>query len=840
MNTLLQDLQFGARVLRKSPGFTAVAVLVLTIAIGGVAAMFTLANAIMFRPLAAKSPKELVRLYDKENKPNGGYRTFSYPYYVELREKNTVFTQLTAFAMTMVGLNQGELTTRSFAALSPANYFDTLGVRMCAGRAFLPEEERPGSAIPVVIVSHPYWVRNGSDPHLIGKTLRINSRPFQVVGIAPEYFTGTSALFSFDFWLPLGAYEMFYDPFANKKQSLSDWENHNLFVVGRLKRGVSIAAAQAQLQAVASQLEQAHPKANKDRTIEVGEMPRLSINTGPQKDSGMGMLFGFLMGMPIIVLLIVCLNLAHMFLARGGARRKEIAIRLALGAGRLRVVRQLLTEGFLIALVGGAAGLWLAYWAPQFLAVSLAPRLGFVSVVLDSRPDWRILSVTFVFCVLSVLLFGLGPALRLSRPDVMSDLKEQTGDQASGKFSRKLFAPRNLLVIGQLALSLVLLTVAGLFAHGARKAAQTDPGFSFGRGVLVQTDASLAGYDETRAKQTYLEVLERLRGLPGVESASLAYLVPFSSFSDGCNVRRAGTGAEANDKNQIAAKDLGVGFNIVGTHYFKTLGLPLLRGREFDAVESSSHSESKVAIIDEPLAKKLWPGEDPVGRQIRYENKVDLQVVGVAAGVRNDLDDQELQPHLYVPFGQDFRAAVNLHLRLKAGAAASESAMLKAIRDTIHGYDPRLPVLSVQMLRQFHAEGLLLWFKRTTARMFGIFGALALFLAMVGVYGLRSYVVARRTREFGIRMALGANSSEVLRLVLREGLALTAAGIGLGLLLAMAAGLGLRSFLFGVGAIDPFSFGVALVSLALAALAACYLPALRATRVEPMAALRCE
>lgn len=842
MDTLWQDFRFGLRVLRRARGFSAIAVLVLTVAIGGVASMFTVVNALMFRPVAAKNPEELVRLYDKEKKPEGGYRSFSYPNFVDLREKNTAFSQLTAFTMTMVGLDEGDLTKRSFAALIPANYFDTFGVRMAAGRAFLPEEERPGSGAQVVIVSHGYWVAHGSDPGLVGKTLRINSRSFQVVGIAPQHFTGTSVMFSFDYWLPLGVYEMFYDPFANKKNLLTDRQNHGLMLVGRLKPELSIAAAQSQLQAVARQLEQAYPESNKDRTIEVGKMPRININTNPVKDPASGVLFVFLMGMPAVVLLIACLNLANMLLARGGARRKEIAIRLALGAGRARVIRQLLAEGFALALLGGAGGLWVAYFATQLLATSLAPKLGFLAVVFDARPDWRILSMTLFFCVLSVLVFSLGPALRLSRPEVMGDLKEQVGEQSSGRFSRSLFAPRNLLVIGQLALSLVLLTVAGLFAHGALVAARANPGFSFDRSLLAETDASLAGYDEAHSKQAYLELLERLRGLPGVESASLAYLVPFSLFNDAGSVQRAGAASAPAGGQGIAkaASSVSASFNIIGTEYFKTLGLPLLRGREFDAVETSANSDSRVAIIDEPLAKQLWPGEDPVGRQIRYDDKLDLQVVGVVAGVRNDLDDKEAQAHLYVPFGQDYRPGMNLHLRLKSADAGSEAAMLKLVRQTIHAYDPRLPILSVQMLSQFHQEGLLLWFKRTAAWLFGAFGALALFLAVVGVYGVRSYVTARRTREFGIRMALGASASDVLWMVLREGIALTGAGIGLGLLIAIAASLVLRSFLYGLGAVDPFSFGVATLSLTITTLAACYFPARRATRVQPMAALRCE
>ena len=845
MNTFLQDAKFGLRMMRRSPGFTAVAVLILMLGIGGTAAMFSIINTLVLRPLDAKDPDQLVRIYSKETKPSGGYRSFSYPNFAEVRERNTAFTDVAAFTMSMVGVSEGDLTRRTFADVVSANYFAIFGARMPVGRAFLPQEEKPGSAIPVVIVSHNYWRKTGSDSALVGKTIRINSRSFTVVGIAPETFTGTSALFSPEFWLPLGMYEAVANDFVNeKKQQLADRQNHALMLVARLKPGMSLAAAQTQLQPLAARLAEAYPEANKDQTYELGKLLRLGISTNPHKESNEVSSI-LLVGVSGAVLLIACLNLANMLLARSASRRREIAIRLALGAGRLRLVRQLLTEGFLLSLLGGAAGLLLATWANQILVNSLMPKIPFLNIVFNTRPDWRILAATFGACLLSVLIFGLGPAWKLSRINVTAHLKEQVGDEMQGRVGRGLFSLRSFLVVGQLALSLALLTSAGLFAEGALNAAKANPGFSFDNILLVETDASLAGYDEAKGKQLYLRLIERLRALPGVEATTLSYMIPFGVFSDGCGVERIASapeaGAPGKADNAKQSDHPNASFNIIGRDYFKTLGLRMLRGREFDAIEVAANSGSHVVIIDEPLAQQLWPGEDPLGRSIKLSNKSGtVQIVGVVPGIRNDLTEKAPSPHVYVPFGQDYRSGVSLHLRLKPLAPEGESAMLKTVRETIRATEPDLPLLSVQTMRRFHEEGLLLWFISTAARLFGAFGGLALILAIVGVYGVNAYVVARRTREIGIRMALGATARDVVSNVLRQGLVLAAVGVGLGLVLALGLGFVLRSVVYDSKAIDPLAFTIGPLCLALAAVVACYLPARRAATVQPMAALRYE
>ena len=839
----IQDIKFGLRMMRRSPGFSAVAVLVLMLGIGGTSAMFGIINTLVWRPISAQEPDRLVRIFSKDKKPTGGYRSFSYHNFTEVREKNSAFTGVAAFSVCMAGVNEGDLIRKTFTFLASANYFDIFGVRMWKGRAFLPEEEKPGSAVPVAVVSYTYWRKAGSDPDLVGKTIRLNSRAFTVVGIAPEGFTGTSAMFSPEFWLPLGMYEAVANDFTNeKKQTLADPKNHALMLVARLKPGLSLAAAQTQLQPLAARLEEALPDVNKDQTYEVGKLSRLSISTNPQKDSS-DVSSLLLLAVSGAVLLIACFNLANMLLARSASRRREIAIRLALGAGRLRLVRQLLTEGFLLSLVGGAGGLLLASWANQLLVNSFIPKLPFMDIVFITRPDWRILAATFGACLLSVLVFGLGPAWKLSRINVTAHLKEQVGDEMQGRAGRGLFSLRSFLVVGQLALSIALLTSAGLFAKGALNAARANPGFSFDHLALVETDAALAGYDETKGQQVNLQLVERLRALPGVEAATLAYLVPFGLFSDGCTVEKIATGPEAGSTTNStgANKALNAAFNIVGTDYFKTLGLSVLRGREFDAIEVAANSSSHVAIIDEPLAQELWPGEDPLGRNIKLSGKSGtVQIVGVVPGIRNDLTEKAPSSHVYVPFGQDYRSSINLHLRLKPLAPEGESAVLKSVRETIRATQPDLPLVSIQTMRRFHEEGLMVWFISTAARLFGAFGALALVLAVVGVYGVNAYIVARRTREIGIRIALGATARDVVSKVLKQALVLTAVGVGLGLVLALGLGFVLRSVVYGSQAIDPLAFTIGPLCLTVAALFACYIPARRAATIQPMAALRYE
>ncbi len=579
------------------------------------------------------------------------------------------------------------------------------------------------------------------------------------------------------------------------------------------------------------------PVENKDQEITLARLARTGISTRPQSDSELSVLSALLIGMASLVLLIACLNLTNMMLARGTARRKEIALRLALGSGRARVIRQLLTENLLLAAVGSAAGLLLATWGAHLLVASLASALPFV-VMLDTTPDVRVLGATVGFCVLATVVSGLGPAWRVTRPDVLPDLKEQPAQEKRGR----TLSMRNALVVGQIALSLALLTAAGLFMRGAVKAAVADPGFPLDGGVIANVDAGMAGYDETSGRGALRSVLQQVRNTPGVHSASFASLVPFGEFNESRLVQKAGTPPAVAGQRDEGSNAV---MTIVGADYFETMRLPILRGRGFTSTEEESPNGPKVAIIDEPAARRVFGDVDPVGQAVQFANdrssgKTTYTIVARRYR-RAPRPDRPDACRTRLPADRTALPRERLHARAARRAGEGvETAIFGALRQAIRAADARLPVLQVLTLRQQRDRNLMLWAVNSGARLFSVFAAVALLLAIIGVYGVKSYVVSRRTREIGIRMALGATRSSVLWLVLREGLTLTLAGIGFGLLLAWGVARALSGLLYEVSALDPLVFAAAAVILAASAMVASYVPALRATRVVPLTALRTE
>ncbi len=831
MNHLWQDIRYGVRMLAAKPGFTAAAVLVLALGIGANSAVFSLINAFLLKPLHVDKPQELAGLYSRDTKHPDNYRAFSYPNYVDIRENNQAFTSLAAMNMAMVGVQEGDATRRTFAAVVSSNYFSTLGVSLVKGRQFLADEEKPGAEL-TAIVTYSFWKKEGADPQLVGKPVRINGRLFTVVGITPEGFTGTTALVSPEIFVPLGAYGLVMNDFDGKVKPLASRDNHVLIVIGRLKQGVTVQAADAKLAVVASQMENAYPADDKDQALVTRPLPRMSISTSPQTDGALRVPAIMLLSLAGVVLLIASLNLANMMMAKGTARRKEIAIRLAIGGSRRRIVRQLVTEGLLLAILGGAAGLVLASWSTTLLIQSLE-RLAPIDVVYDARPDVRVLGFTLLFCALSTVVFGLFPAWKLSKPDVWIDLKENTGEDAAAR-KRRLFSRGNMLVMAQLSLSLMMLTVAGLFVHSAVRAANIEPGFSLDNEVLVETDASLINYDEMRGSQLYATLKDRLRQVPGVESVAIAATVPFGSIRLGKNITPAGS-TVSKEHPALSAR-----YNIVSEDYFQTLGIPILRGRPFTAAETTEGSKSGVAIIDKIAADKLWPGGDAVGKHMRLgttEKAQDVEVVGVAGSIRDSVIGTSSEPYLYVPFGQEYQADVQFHVKT---AGVGLETILGTVRREILATDDRLPILALKTMRGQLDSSIDIWVVRTGAHVLEIFGGVALVLAVIGLYALNAYTVARRTREIGIRMALGADTASTLRMILGEALKVTMTGIGVGLLLAIGLGKVLAGILYDIKSLDPLVLGGAPVLLMSVALLACYVPARRAARVDPLIALRYE
>jgi predicted permease len=852
MSTLINDVKYALRQLRKSPGFTAVAVISLALGIGANTTVFNLINTFLFRPVIGQREGQLVQCYNRDTVRPDTYRAFSYPNYVDLRERNRAFLHLSAYELMEVGVMEGDISRRVVASMVSANYFSTFGVTMARGRAFLSEEEQPDSAIPVSILSHAAWIDGGADPDIIGKTMRIQNRTYTIVGVAPRGFAGAMSVMSPYFWLPLGMRDALQaEVTPGDSVHLNDRHQHCLLLVGQLKHGVNRIRAESELRILAGQLERAFPAENKDRTIDVHPLPRLTVGPWPEVGSAgrtfvVGRIVPMLLAVAGAVLFISCLNLANLLLSRGTVRRKEIALRLALGAKRRHIVRQLLTEALVLSFLGGAAGLFLAFWLTRLFALATSLALPYV-VVFNSMPDLRVLAVTLGFCGLSVFLFGLGPAWRLSRPGLVTDLKEQISRPVSSGSGRSLLGMRSLLVVGQLAISLSLLTAAGLFIRGAVNATRVNPGFALKDGLVVEVDPVLAGYDEVRSRQVYRVLIQRLHSLPGVEDVSLAACVPFG-WRKWRGVRRAGVAPATSPMAESVAADrpIGVDHNVVGADYFRTVGLSLVKGREFGPSEMEPGSASSVAVIDRELADRLWPGEEALGHSLQIEGQVPgeeprvLEVVGIVPTLRNSLIEPKPVPHLYVPWGFEYQPKMHIHLRLAPRGRQNELALLGTVREEIRAVDAGWPVISVKTLADLPKGTFDLWLVKTGAQMFIVFGGLALVLASVGMYGVKSFTTAQRTREIGIRMAIGATARSVLLLILREGLILTAVGLGCGMLLAGAAGHLLSSLLYGVSPLDPWVFGLAPVFLTGTALLACYLPARRAAKIDPMEALRYE
>ena len=862
---MIQDFKFAVRQLFKAPTFTIAASIVLALGIGVNTAVFSLVNTLLFAPPSYAKPREVVQLFSQDKKNPKSFRGFSYPTYVDIRTQNTVFTDATAFNVALVGLGQKGDTRRAFAGIVSSNYFSVLGVNLARGRAFLSEEETPGRNIAVAVVSYGYWQKHDLDPAILGSQLLVNGHPFTIVGVAPKGFTGTMQVFSPEVWLPLSTYGQVANDFASDNRTpIEERGAQQLLIMGRLKPGLTSAAAKPALEGLAANLEKAFPVEQKNQTFLTEPVARNSTSTSPSGDGGMTLIAPLLMGMATVVLLVACLNLANMLLARGTARRKEIAIRLALGGSRGLIVRQLLTEGFVLALLGGLGGLLLGLWSSDLLVASLRKMIP-LEMVWQSGPSPAVLAATFGFCLLGTLLFALGPALKVSRSAVVTDLKEHAGEDVVRR--RWKFLPRNPLVVVQIAFSLALLTAAALFIRSAGNAAGVDTGLKPGASFILETDGSLAGYDQKQAEQLYQKLGERLAGLPGVEHASISATVPFGMISLGRNIQRAGVRPGPDAKPATAAEGLAfdAAWNSVGSDYFSTVGLPVIRGRAFTEAEATQPGP-KVAIIDEVLAKKLWPDGDALGQRIQYasenapkgkgkesktvgmngdlsdESKADetIEIVGIVPATMHALFEKEPGCAIYLPFARGFQSNVSYFVRFHSMSPDRETSTADLLRRTVREIDPSLPILSLKTFAEHLDSNLQLWIVKAGAALFSIFGTLALGLAVVGLYGVKAYSVARRTREIGIRMALGANPGAVLLLIMREGSIMLFSGIFLGLLLAAATGKILSGILYQVGALDPIAFTAAPLLLAVAALVATWLPARRAAAMNPVEALRYE
>ena len=833
MATLLGDVKISLRQLAKAPGFTAASILVLSLGIGLNAAMFSLVYALGLAGRPYAEPDRVVQLYSSQTKQPDSYRAFSYPAYQELSADTRIFSGVFAHNPTLVGVNDGGDSRRAFAVVVSRTYFDVLGVPIIRGRGFSEEEDRPGQDIPVLVATYAYWQRTGFNPDLVGSTVRVNERPFTVIGITPQGFTGTMMVFGPELFFPMGVFNTISNDFEGEtSRTLQRADTYNLYLVARLADGVSPEAAAQRLSSTAAQLARTFPAEYEDARLTLAALPRFSTSTSPSDESVLGVLGAVMLGLTGAVLLTVCLNLASMLMARGRARRKEFAIRLALGGGRGRIVRQLLTEGLLLSLAGGAGGVALGILATGALLNAFAAALP-ISIVLDNSVSPAPLAATLLFCGLATVWIALGPALRHSRADVLADLKPQAGEDVPDR--RRRFMPRNPLLIA-----------ARLFVRMTYAAVSVDFGFRADQTVLAEVDARLAGYNIPQTLELFSEIERRLSARPDVESAGVGALVPLGMVNINRSVRRAGINVPADARPQTpeAGQAFNTPWNAVSGSYFAAMGVGLVQGRTFTDIESYAEGAPPVVVLDEALAHRLWPNGGAVGQRVEFVERdrredqppATFDVIGVVASTRRKLFEKELPGTVYVPFAQDTRGGAFFHVRPRA----AQASLVDAVRQEIRSAAPGLPLFSARTYAAHISTSIEYWTLKLAAALFGAFGALAMVVALVGLYGVMSYSVARRTREIGIRIAVGALPGTVRRMILKEGLSVTLVGVAIGLVLGVGVGRLLASIFVDLSAFDPIAFGVLPAGFLVAALVAAWFPAARATRVNPLTALRSE
>src|SRR5438876_573787 len=715
----MNDFRFALRQLRKSPGFTALAIITLALGIGVNSAIFALVNGVVLRPMVPLRPAEVVNIFTARQNTNHDYRQFSHTEYRDLRENGgDLFTDLAALEFAVAGTGRDHEMRRSFAFLTSENFFSLIGVPPVRGRFYTAEECRPNANVPVVVASYAFWKRMGGRDDFVGSNLQINGQPYTVIGITPDGFSGVSALVAPDIWLPLGVHSHLGSAFADSESlhDLAEPKNYALNLTARLRPGLTIETAKARLAPLTQRFNAIQPSnAEGARDLQLHEPSRFSISTSPEDDGPVTLIGALLMGMAGAVLLIASLNLANMLLARGTARSKEIALRLAVGASRWRIVRQLLCEGLLLAICGG---------------------------------------------------------------------------------------------------------------------------------LVTEMDFSLIRKDPAEARRLIFETVRRARDLPGVRTAALGTMLPYGNFTNSRRIMSMRETLPTDPK----APDPGAGalFTATTPGYFDAIGVKLLRGRDFTEAEAENRDMPRVAIIDDAMAKKIFPNMEAVGQHIRYTlppkdgSPNDLLVVGVVSSHRHDVQNDTLNQRLFVPLSQGYNGNIYLHVRLATKDRRAVAAFIPTMRQTLRSIDPDLPILSIAPFVDLTEKSVGLWIVRLGALLFGVFGGIALLLAVVGVYGVKAYAVACRTREIGIRMALGAHRRDIFALIMRQGAIQTALAVTIGLLFSLAAGRILARILYQVSPSDPFALVISGALLAAAAMLACFFPARRATHVEPLKALRTE
>ena len=821
MDTLLQDIKSGVRMLLGRPGFTLITAVTLALGIGANTAIFSITDKLLIRSLAVEKPEQLVLINSVSVSPHFVSNAFSYPDFNDYRAKNEVFDGMFVFNRTQLELNSNDQTELVESEYVSSNYFKVLGVRPALGSAFSPEEDSAASPSQVVVISDSFWRTHfGADPNTIGRTITLNNFPLTVIGVAPPEFTGMILEEPAAIWVPVRMHEQ-----LAQSKFIENRKDHFLLMVGRIKEGVSAAQAQLGMDILAQQVKEANtPSGVITKGLPFSEQ-HIQFEPGGQGISILRKKFSqplkLLMAVVALVLLIACTNVAGLLLARGVTRRKEMAIRRALGAGGFRLARQLMTESLLLALTGGAAGLLLAPWLVSLLIKSQT-RLSIARGILGEGLDRRVLLFSILTTMLAGLLFGAVPAWQGARTDLLPAMKDEGTVSMRGEHR---FNVRSLLVVTQLALAVIVLIGAGLCIKSLQKLLAIDPGYQSAHVIMSPLELDEKKYDAGRARALKDQLIERLRSMPAVDDVSYGLVMPLSGS-------RYMSSIFVEGRKPLPDEQMAFDMNDVGPRYHEAMGIRILEGRGF--TEQDREGAPGVVIINEAMSRKLFPGEKTIGKRLQLgTNTPPLEIVGIAANIKHhDLTEDPL-PHFDLP-GLQRKSGSYTNIVLRTHGRASDS--VAAVRDEIRSIDPSLPVSNVKTMSEQIGNALSAMSLAST--LVGVFGVVALMLAAIGLYGVMAYAVAQRTREIGIRMALGAQMGDVLGMIIKQGMTLTIVGVGLGLGAAYLLTRMIASFLYGVSPTDPAVFGIISVVLIGVALGACLVPARRASRVDPMIALR--